>query len=82
MPKPEMSCKELVELVTDYLEGNLPRSDRARFERHLGVCPHCTAYVEQFRETIRLTGRLREQDIEPVAREALLAEFRSWKSSA
>jgi anti-sigma factor RsiW len=74
-----MTCVELVELVTDYLEGMLSARDRARFEQHLGVCPHCTVYVEQFRETIRLTGTLREEDLAPAAREALLAEFRNWK---
>jgi anti-sigma factor RsiW len=74
-----MTCVELVELVTDYLEGMLSARDRARFEQHLGVCPHCTVYVEQFRETIRLTGMLREEDLAPAAREALLAEFRNWK---
>jgi anti-sigma factor RsiW len=77
----EITCKELVELVTDYLEGALPSVDRSRFERHLGGCPGCTAYVEQFRETIRLTGMLREDDLEPAARDALLAEFRNWKAS-
>lgn len=80
MTTAEMMCQELVELVTDYLEGNLSSRDRRRFEAHIGDCPHCTAYVEQFRETIRLTGRLREEDIQPDAREALLAEFRNWRS--
>jgi anti-sigma factor RsiW len=82
MAKADLSCIELVELVTDYLEGKLSSRDRSRFEQHLGVCPHCTVYVEQFRETIRLTGTLRETDVQPVAREALLAEFRNWKASA
>jgi anti-sigma factor RsiW len=77
----EMTCRELVELVTDYLEGTLSRGDRKRFDAHLRDCHGCTAYVEQFRETIRLTGRLREKDLEPAAREALLEEFRNWKRS-
>jgi len=78
----DLKCQELVELVTDYLEGRLSRADRKRFDGHLRHCPHCTAYVEQFRETIRLTGRLHDEDLEPAAREALLAEFRNWKSGA
>jgi anti-sigma factor RsiW len=74
-----LACIELVELVTDYLEGSLSRSDRARFEAHLGDCHGCTAYLEQFRETIRLTGTLREDDLVPAARDALLEQFRDWK---
>jgi len=61
----EMACRELVELVTDYLEDALSRRDRRRFEAHLAGCPHCTLYLEQFRETIALTGTLREEDISP-----------------
>ncbi|MGN6358798.1 MAG: anti-sigma factor family protein, partial [Thermomicrobiales bacterium] len=54
----ELSCQELVELVTDYLEGALSAEDRARFEAHLATCRGCTAYVEQMRLTIRLVHRL------------------------
>ncbi|HEY6029716.1 MAG TPA: zf-HC2 domain-containing protein [Gaiellaceae bacterium] len=78
----ELTCRELVELVTDYLEGALPPGDAARFERHLAICPGCTTYVEQIRETVRQTGRLREDDLEPAARDALLAQFRNWKDLA
>jgi anti-sigma factor RsiW len=75
----DLSCRELVELVTDYLEGALSPEDRARFDEHLRVCDGCSAYVEQFRETIRLTGTLREDSIEPAARDALLEQFKDWK---
>ena len=78
----ELTCRELVELVTEYLEGALPPGDAARFERHLAICPGCTTYVEQIRETVRQTGRLREDDLEPAARDALLAQFRNWKDFA
>jgi anti-sigma factor RsiW len=78
----ELTCRELVELVTDYLEGALPPGDVERFERHLAICPGCTTYVEQIRETVRQTGRLREDDLEPAARDALLAQFRNWKDSS
>ena len=77
----DLSCRELVELVTDYLEGALDRRTRARFERHISGCPHCTAYLEQIRETIRLTGMLREDQLEPQARDELLAAFRTWKAA-
>jgi anti-sigma factor RsiW len=75
----KLTCRELVELVTDYLDGNLSRRDRARFEAHIAACGNCTQYVEQFRETIRLTGTLRETDVSPEAEAALLAQFEAWK---
>jgi anti-sigma factor RsiW len=75
----EMSCRELVGLVTDYLEGALSRSDRRRFERHIAGCEHCTAYLEQMRVTIAATGRLTEEALDPAAREALLEAFRGWQ---
>jgi anti-sigma factor RsiW len=77
----DLNCIELVELVTDYLEGRLSEKDRQRFDHHLSLCGGCTNYVEQFRETIRLTGSLREDDLEPAARAALLDQFRNWKTT-
>ena len=53
-----LCCREVVELVTDYLEGALPARTRARFERHLARCRGCSAYVEQMREVVRLLARL------------------------
>lgn len=79
MRRAPISCKELVELVTDYIEGTLPRSERKRFEAHLGGCDGCTTYVEQMRATVEATGRLTADAIEPAAREALLGAFRDWK---
>lgn len=75
----ELTCKELVELVTAYFEGALPTDERARFERHLGVCPGCATYVEQMRQTITLVGDLREEDVTPAAQQRLLQAFRDWK---
>ena len=77
---PEMSCRELVRVITAYLEGTMSVRDRRRFDRHLRGCDGCTTYVEQMRETIRLTGTLEEEDISPEARDELLAAFRDWKS--
>jgi len=77
-----LTCQELVELVTDYFEGALSPADRERFEQHLDVCPGCVTYVEQMRETVRLTGRLREDDLVPAARDELLAQFRNWKETS
>jgi anti-sigma factor RsiW len=73
-----MSSRELVGLVTDYLEDALPESDRLRFERHLADCDGSTAYMDQIRNTIRVTGELTESSIDPAAAEALLAAFRGW----
>ena len=75
----KLTCRELVELVTDYLDGSLSRRDRSRFEAHIAACGNCTQYVEQFRETIRLTGTLSESDVSPEAEAALLAQFEAWK---
>jgi anti-sigma factor RsiW len=75
----KLTCRELVELVTDYLDGSLSRRDRARFEAHIAACGNCTQYVEQFRETIRLTGTLRESDVSAEAEAALLDQFEAWK---
>jgi predicted anti-sigma-YlaC factor YlaD len=67
--------------VTDYLAGALPDDDGARFESHLGECSGCRNYLEQMRETIRLTGMLSEESIPAQGREELLRAFRSWRSS-
>ena len=74
-----LSCQELVELVTAYLEGALPAPDRARFEEHLASCTGCHRYVEQMRTTIRLVGRLTPSDLSADAERDLLAAFRSWR---
>jgi anti-sigma factor RsiW len=68
--------------VTDYLEGALPRSERARFEAHIAACGNCSEYLAQFKRTIELTGALREDDVDPVAREALLAQFGEWRNAS
>jgi anti-sigma factor RsiW len=75
----ELRCKELVELVTDYLDGALTPPDRERFEEHLAACAGCTRYLAQMRETIRLTGALTEEQIPTEQRDALLAAFRDWR---
>jgi anti-sigma factor RsiW len=74
-----MSCQELVELVTDYLEDTMPPEQRRAFEEHLAICPGCVNYVEQMRKTVATVGVLREDSIPPEARESLLSAFRDWK---
>lgn len=77
----ELTCQELVGLVTDYLEGMLPPVELARFEAHLLECDDCPMYVEQLRTTISLVGRLDEVDVSPDARATLLKAFRAWHRS-
>jgi anti-sigma factor RsiW len=74
-----ITCQELVELVTDYLEGTLDTDRRVRFEQHLASCSGCREYLEQMELTIRATGRLSEDSLPPAATEALLDAFRDWK---
>ena len=76
----QLSCQELVELVTDYLEGALPEDDTRRFEEHLEICTACVIYVEQMRTTIAVTGRA-GLGLDESAEQALLAAFRSWKTA-
>jgi anti-sigma factor RsiW len=75
---PYFTCQEMVELVTEYLEERLPVEDRLRFEQHIAVCGPCHAYLRQMRETIRVTGELREESLSDDAREALMTAFREW----
>ena len=77
-----ISCRELVELVTAYLEGALSQEDRLRFENHTADCDHCTTYLDQMRRTIELTGTLRVDDVSPAAEQALLHAFRDWSAEA
>ena len=77
-----LTCQELVELVTDYLDGALSRDDRSRFEAHIGACTNCREYLAQFEQTIAVTGTLREDDLEPAARDALLAQFGEWRNES
>jgi anti-sigma factor RsiW len=75
-----LTCKEMVELVTDYLEGALPSDLRARFDRHLSACDPCVVYIEQMRETIAALGRLPEEAITESALNTLTEHFRRWKA--
>ena len=76
---PELPCRDLVELVTEYLEDRLSPVDRARFDAHLAECEACRAFLEQFRVTIRTLGRLPEESLSAEARVTLLAAFRGWR---
>jgi anti-sigma factor RsiW len=77
----QLSCRELVELVTDYFEDALPPAARARFEEHVAACGGCSLYVEQLRATISAVGRLEPEAVPRDAEAALLDAFRDWKTS-
>ena len=74
-----MTCKELVELVTEYLVGTLPNDVRMQMDRHLSGCDGCTNYLEQMRRTVELTGQLREESLTLEQRDDLLELFHDWK---
>jgi anti-sigma factor RsiW len=76
----DIVCQQAVELVTEYLEGSLSRRDRRRFEAHLRACPNCSAYVEQIRMTIQLTGTAEPDDLTPEARRDISQLYRRWRS--
>ena len=73
-----MTCQELVELVTDYIEDRLDPRQRARFEEHLGECPPCVTYVDELRMTVEAMGRIPPESLSPESERDLLTAFRSW----
>ena len=77
----EITCREIVGLVTDYLEGAMAQDVHARMDRHLATCEGCINYLEQMRETIRVTGQLTEEQIPETQRLQLLEAFRDWRRS-
>ena len=76
----EIVCRDAVELVTAYLEGQLSAREQARFEAHLAACPHCTAYVEQMRTTIRAIGGALPEPVDANTRDELVALYRRWQA--
>jgi anti-sigma factor RsiW len=76
-----ISCQEVVELVSDYLEGALPADEASLFEQHLNFCDGCVWYVDQLRTTIATLGGVQEEDVPPETRDKLLTAFRDWKRS-
>ncbi len=75
----ELSCRELVEVVDDYLEGEMAPAARLRVERHLALCRDCLVHLEQMRETIAAVGRLSPDELEPEVRDGLLQAFREGR---
>jgi predicted anti-sigma-YlaC factor YlaD len=80
-PSDEIVCRELVELVTPYLEGVLPPEERAAVDHHLDSCNGCRTYLEQIRLTIRAIGHVSDEAITSRTRDEVLAIFRTWRHS-
>jgi anti-sigma factor RsiW len=76
-----ITCQEVVELVSDYLERSLPPDETTLFEQHLNFCDGCDWYVEQLKRTVETVGEIREEDVPAEAKERLLSAFRDWKRS-
>lgn len=76
----EIPCQQVVELISDYLEGALPARERRQLEGHLAGCPHCSAYLAQMRETLRLTGRLVPEDLSPEMQREFSDIYRRWRA--
>ena len=74
----ELICQELVEVITDYIEDRMPAERRLLFEEHVAFCSWCRTYLDQMQDTIRATGSLKEGDLSPETRDALLDAFRNW----
>jgi anti-sigma factor RsiW len=72
----EITCQELVEVITDYFEGNLAPDRVAVFEAHLELCDGCKAYLDQMRMTVATVGRIEEADVPAEMRDTLIAAFR------
>ncbi len=77
---PPLVCREAVELMSDYLEGELSRRDRRRLERHLAGCDACDAYLEQLRAVISASGRVEPDDLAPEVLEGLTELYRRFRS--
>jgi predicted anti-sigma-YlaC factor YlaD len=75
----ELDCRDLVEVVTDYLEGTMAPRERRRFDRHLDVCEGCLDYLEQMRTVIRVAGRPTVDAVPPATMAGLVRAFRDWR---
>jgi predicted anti-sigma-YlaC factor YlaD len=74
-----LSCREIVQLATEYLEGSMDLETRLRFERHIAICPPCRGFLSQMRTTVRASREISEEALSPEVREGLLEAFRDWR---
>ena len=78
MTAPPLTCIELVEIVTEYLDGTMSPDLRHRFDEHLALCDGCTEYVDQIRQTVLALGSISKENMSDPGRQALLDAFRDW----
>ena len=78
-PVAHLTCQQVVELVTDFLEDRLPPDERTEVEMHLCLCDPCVTYLDQMRKLVRAAGAVQEQELSEEVRDGLLAAFRGWK---
>ncbi len=76
-----LTCREFVELVTDYLEDALPFGRWVRFQLHLGVCVGCRNYLKQMKETVHRLEDLKAAPPPEAVREELRRRFHAWNRS-
>jgi len=80
MSERALTCHEVIDLLSNYIEGALSPDERRRVDEHLALCDGCETYLEQIRETIRLSGMVAEEQVPEEEKTALLAAFRNWRS--
>jgi Putative zinc-finger len=73
------TCREVVELATELIEGTLPPHERTLFELHLNFCDGCFTFIDQIRETTALASRLDEDLLPEQLKGQLVQAFRDWK---
>ncbi|HET9094634.1 MAG TPA: zf-HC2 domain-containing protein [Solirubrobacteraceae bacterium] len=79
-PPAHIWCQQVVEMVSDYLEGTLPATERRRLDHHFSICAPCATYLEQMRETLRLTGALVPEDLSPEMEQEFSEIYRRWRT--
>ena len=80
MSEQALTCHEVIELLSNYIEGALPADERRRVDEHLALCDGCTTYLEQMRDAIRLSGMVTEEQVPEDDKATLLAAFRDWRA--
>lgn len=76
-----LSCKEITELVTDYVEGRMSLADRIRFQMHVGMCKHCRAYLRQMKVTVETLGHLPDEPMPEDVRDEMRKRFADWHAA-
>jgi anti-sigma factor RsiW len=79
MSERALTCHEVIDLLSDYIEGALSTDDRRRVDEHLALCDGCDTYLDQMRESIRLIGMVPEDQVPDEQKTALLSAFRDWR---